>query len=133
MSMTEAQRHKAGQYFDNALARAGSVEPQISNARQAVQDSTAQYQGLEKFLLGKGITQADIDTEYRADFAQDAAAIFNAAGPQLIALLAEVGRITTVSPQAALQALAAAAPSAVPTDAQTVLVSPDGTVNYVNA
>lgn len=132
MALTEYRRGQVVAAVNTALQRAENVVPQMTACKQSVLDSRANYLKVKQLCTDAGMTQQEIDQQFGADFAADAGAVFEKSGPQLIALLAEVSRITGTSARAALTALAAAAPDTIPTDAETVKISPTtGAVTFV--
>jgi hypothetical protein len=124
MALTEYRRGQVVAAVNTALQRAENVVPQMTACKQSVLDSRANYLKVKQLCSDAGMTQPEIDEQFGADFAADAGAIFDKAGPQLVALLAEVSRITGTTARAALTALAAAAPDTAPADNETVTINP---------
>lgn len=132
MPLTEYRRSEINTAVNTALQRARNVVPQMEHAKQSVLDSRSNYLKVKAICTAAGMSQQEIDTQFGTDFAADAGEIFNQAGPQLIALLAEVSRITGTTARAALTTLAAAAPDTVPADNETVTINPaTGAVTFV--
>jgi len=124
MALTEYRRGQVVAKITEALKRAENVVPQMTAAKESVLDSRANYLAVKAICGESGLTQQQVDEQFGADFAADATVIFQKAGPQLIALLAEVSRITSTPARDALLALADAAPDTVPADQQDVSINP---------
>lgn len=124
MTLTEYRRSEINTAVNTALQRARNVVPLFDQSKQCVLDSRSNYLRVKAICTAAGMTQQEIDEQFGADFAADADEIFNQAGPQLIALLAEVSRITGTTARAALTTLAASAPDTVPADNETVTINP---------
>ncbi|MCD0460048.1 hypothetical protein [Roseiconus lacunae] len=132
MTLTRYRETEVQDAIRTAKQRASQVPQQIAAAKQSVLDSRANYLRVKSISLASGMSPEEVTAEYGNDYAADANEIFNASGPHLIALLAEVSRITGTSARSALEALAAAAPDAIPADNQTVQIESNGSVTLTN-
>ena len=131
MPITEYQRDRAAEQMREARKRARAVPDAYRMAYQGVLDARAQYLGMESYLVGQSIPQADVDAEYRAGFAADVGTEITQGAPFLIAAFAEISRMSGVTARAHLQAIATAAPDQIPTDSDNVVIGGDGSVSIV--
>lgn len=129
--LTEYKRGQVLEAIRTAIQRANGTTAQITQAKQSVLDARANYLLVKQICTAAGLTDQEILTEFGNDFAAEIGGIFALSSVQLIALLAEVSRITGVSARASLTALAAAAPDTIPTESQTVEINGSGQVVFV--